>query len=192
MRNNRDIGIVVYGATGYTGRLVADYMNRQYGVDNEVSWAMAGRNLDKLMSIRDDLGIDPKIKLIAADMRDEASVKAMVGRTSAILTTVGPYQLYGSELVAACAAAGTDYLDLCGEPAWMKKMIDEHSLTAQSSGAPTHPQLDKRGANKVGVRATTMCATMWRPARCPYQRCASLAIPYHLSSIVNTRNMHHK
>ena len=84
MRNNRDIGIVVYGATGYTGRLVADYMNRQYGVDNEVSWAMAGRNLDKLMSIRDDLGIDPKIKLIAADMRDEASVKAMVGRTSAI------------------------------------------------------------------------------------------------------------
>ncbi len=135
MRNNRDIGIVVYGATGYTGRLVADYMNRQYGVDNEVSWAMAGRNLDKLMSIRDDLGIDPKIKLIAADMRDEASVKAMVGRTSAILTTVGPYQLYGSELVAACAAAGTDYLDLCGEPAWMQKMIDEHSLTAQSSGA---------------------------------------------------------
>ena len=135
MGNHRDTGIVVYGATGYTGRLVVDYMNRQYGVDGEINWAMAGRNLDKLKSVQDELGIDSRIELIVADMGDKASLKSMVERASVILTTVGPYQLYGSELVAACASAGTDYLDLCGEPAWMKKMIDEHSAAAQNSGA---------------------------------------------------------
>ena len=128
MGNHRDTGIVVYGATGYTGRLVVDYMNRQYGVDGEINWAMAGRNLDKLKSVQDELGIDSRIELIVADMGDKASLKSMVERASVILTTVGPYQLYGSELVAACASAGTDYLDLCGEPAWMKKMIDEHYI----------------------------------------------------------------
>lgn len=73
--------------------------------------------------------------LIEADASDPASLKALVGQTKAVLTTVGPYQLYGSELVAACAASGTDYLDLCGEPAWMRQMIDAHHAKAQSTGA---------------------------------------------------------
>ena len=135
MRNHRDIGILVYGATGYTGRLVVDYLNRQYGFGGDVSWAMAGRNLDKLNLVRDELGIDSRIELIAADMADQGSLRSMVERASVVLTTVGPYQLYGNDLVAACVSAGTDYLDLCGEPAWMKKMIDEHSAAAQNSGA---------------------------------------------------------
>src|SRR5260221_512717 len=66
---------------------------------------------------------------------DPAWLRAMIDQTNAVVSTVGPYQLYGSELVAACAASGTDYLDLCGEPVWMRQMIDAYEATAQSSGA---------------------------------------------------------
>ncbi len=135
MRNKRELGIVVYGATGYTGRLVADYLNRQYGVNGEVSWAMAGRSQAKLEAVRDELGIPAELPLIVADAADAASVKSMADRCSVVLTTVGPYQLYGNELVAACAEAGTDYVDLCGEPAWMSEMIAAHHETAKATGA---------------------------------------------------------
>ncbi len=135
MQPGREIGIIVYGATGYTGKLVAEYLNRQYGVGGEVSWAMAGRSLDKLTAVRDELGIDSAIPLVVADAGDSDSVAAMVSRAGVILTTVGPYQLYGNELLAACAAAGTDYVDLCGEPAWMHQMIEQHGATATDSGA---------------------------------------------------------
>lgn len=135
MKSDREIGIVVYGATGYTGKLVAEYLNSQYGPDGDVSWALAGRSQAKLEAVRDDLGISGKIPLLVADASDPASVASMVERAAVVITTVGPYQLYGSDLVAACAAAGTDYVDLCGEPNWMKEMIDAHSETARASGA---------------------------------------------------------
>jgi short subunit dehydrogenase-like uncharacterized protein len=135
MQKDRELGIIIYGATGYTGKLVAEYMNSQYGADGEVSWAMAGRSLEKLQTVRDELGISAKLPLIVADASDPASINAMVARTSVVLTTVGPYQLYGNELIAACVQAGTDYVDLCGEPAWMKQMIETHSEAAKSSGA---------------------------------------------------------
>jgi len=135
MKKNREIGIVVYGATGYTGKLVAEYLNSQYGADGDISWAMAGRSREKLEAVRDELGISRKIPLLVADASDPASITAMVGKAAVVLTTVGPYQLYGSDLVAACAAAGTDYVDLCGEPTWMKEMIDAHSEAAKASGA---------------------------------------------------------
>jgi short subunit dehydrogenase-like uncharacterized protein len=135
MKNKREIGIVVYGATGYTGKLVAEYLNSQYGDGGDVSWAMAGRSQEKLEAVRDELGISAKIPLLVADASDPASITAMVGRAAVVLTTVGPYQLYGSDLLAACAAAGTDYVDLCGEPTWMKEMIDAHSEAAKASGA---------------------------------------------------------
>jgi len=96
---------------------------------------MAGRSQDKLASVRDAIGAPADTALIVADASDPASLKAMVDQTRSVLSTVGPYQLYGSELVAACAATGTDYLDLCGEPVWMRHMIDAHQATAQSSGA---------------------------------------------------------
>jgi len=135
MKKNREIGIVVYGATGYTGKLVAEYLNSQYGADGDISWALAGRSREKLEAVRDELGISHKIPLLVADASDPASITAMVGKAAVVLTTVGPYQLYGSDLVAACAAAGTDYVDLCGEPTWMKEMIDAHSEAAKASGA---------------------------------------------------------
>ena len=127
--------IIVYGATGFTGQLVAEYLAAQHRGDSHLKWAMAGRSLEKLASVRDAIGAPVDTPLIVADAGDPASLQAMVGQTRSVLTTVGPYQLYGSELVAACAASGTDYLDLCGEPVWMRQMIDAHETTAKSSGA---------------------------------------------------------
>ena len=127
--------IVVYGATGFTGQLVAEYLVAQYKGDSSLKWAMAGRSRDKLAAVRDAIGAPDDTALIVADAGDAASLQAMVAQARLIITTVGPYQLYGSELVAACAASGTDYLDLCGEPLWMRKMIDAHEAAAKSSGA---------------------------------------------------------
>ena len=135
MSRNRELDIIVYGATGYTGKLVAEYFNARYGANGEVSWAIAGRNLDKLQAVREELALPADLPLVQADGNDPASLKDMVERAQVVLTTVGPYQLYGSELVAACAQAGTDYVDLCGEPTWMKQMIEEHQATAEASGA---------------------------------------------------------
>jgi short subunit dehydrogenase-like uncharacterized protein len=135
MSNERQHGILVYGATGYTGRLVCEYLNKRYGINGEVSWAMAGRSADKLAEVRDELGIDAAVPLLVADAGDPASLDALVNSARVVLTTVGPYQLYGSDLVRACAAAGTDYVDLCGEPAWMHEMIAAHAAAARTSGA---------------------------------------------------------
>ena len=135
MNSGAEFDIIVYGATGFTGRLVAEHLAKQYGVGGEVKWAMAGRSLEKLQQVRDEIGAPKDTPLVVADAGDPASVKAMVERAKAILTTVGPYQLYGSDLVAACVAAGTDYLDLCGEPNWMAAMIKQHHAAAQKSGA---------------------------------------------------------
>ena len=135
MKSNRELDIVVYGATGFTGRLVAEYLNNQYGVNGELLWAMAGRSQSKLEQVRDEMGISADLPLVVADSSNLDSIKAMVERTAVVCTTVGPYQLYGNELVATCAAAGTDYVDLCGEPGWMNKMIGAHSAAAEASGA---------------------------------------------------------
>lgn len=135
MRADAEFDIVVYGATGFTGRLVAEHLAQRYGIDGEVKWAMAGRSADKLAAVRDEIGAPKDTPLFVADADDPASLKAMVERTKAVLTTVGPYQLYGSPLVAACVAAGTDCLDLSGEPNWMAQMIGEHHAAAQQSGA---------------------------------------------------------
>ena len=135
----KQFDIVVYGATGFTGRLVVEYLMARYpqnaGAAPQVRWAMAGRSLDKLRAVRDELGAPEDTALLVVDSADAASLKAMTDATRLVLTTVGPYQLYGSEVVAACAASGTDYVDLCGEPAWMRAMIDAHEQQAKASGA---------------------------------------------------------
>jgi short subunit dehydrogenase-like uncharacterized protein len=135
MNPNAEFDIIVYGATGYTGRLVAEYLAQRYGVGGEVKWAMAGRSATKLAEVRDLIGAPKETPLVVADAEKPADLEAMVGRAKAIITTVGPYQLYGNALVAACAAAGTDCLDLSGEPNWMRTVIDAHSETAKKTGA---------------------------------------------------------
>lgn len=127
--------IVVYGATGFTGQLVAEYLAAHYKGDSNLRWAMAGRSKDKLASVRDAIGAPADTPLIVADASDSVSLKAMVGQTKSVISTVGPYQLYGSDLLAACVVSGTDYFDLCGEPLWMRQMIDTHEATAKSTGA---------------------------------------------------------
>jgi short subunit dehydrogenase-like uncharacterized protein len=127
--------IVVYGATGFTGQLIAEYLAAHYKGDSGLKWAMAGRSKDKLASVRDAIGAPTDTPLIVADAADPASLKAMVAQTKSVITTVGPYQLYGNELIATCVESGTDYLDLCGEPVWMRQMIEKHEEAAKASGA---------------------------------------------------------
>src|SRR5436189_5314634 len=98
--------IVVYGATGFTGQLVAEYLATQYKGDASLKWAMAGRSKDKLAAVRDAIGAPTDTPLIVADAGDPASLRAMVAETKAVITAVGPYMLYGNELLAACVAAG--------------------------------------------------------------------------------------
>ena len=127
--------VIVYGATGFTGQLIAEYLAAQYGGEGNLKWAMAGRSKEKLASARDAIGAPADTPLIVADACDPASLRTMVGQTKSVISTVGPYQRYGSELVATCVAAGADYFDLCGEPVWMRQMIDAHGTTAKSTGA---------------------------------------------------------
>ncbi|WP_417610208.1 saccharopine dehydrogenase family protein [Parasphingorhabdus sp.] len=131
-----EFDVIIYGSTGYTGRLVAEYMVQQYGgAKNAAKWAMAGRSLEKLEEVRDLIGAPKDTPLVVADSDDPASIDMMASRTKVVLTTVGPYQLYGDEVVAACVKHGTHYVDLCGEPGWMREMIDKHQATAEESGA---------------------------------------------------------
>ena len=131
----RDFDIVVYGASGFTGKLVADYLASRAKSDPPRRWALAARNLEKLAEVRAASGAPDDTPLLRAESHDAASLAELARRSRVVLTTVGPYQLYGSALVAACAEAGTDYVDLCGETAWMRAMIDAHDAKAKASGA---------------------------------------------------------
>lgn len=135
MSIKKEFDVIVYGASGFTGRLVAEYLHENYADDPTVSWAMAGRSEAKLAAVREEMGISDDVALVVADGSDVQSLNNMVARTKAVITTVGPYQLYGNDLLEVCAKTGTDYLDLCGEPAWMRHMIDAHEATAKASGA---------------------------------------------------------
>ena len=127
-----EFDLIVYGASGFTGKLVAEYVNATYP---SRAWAMAGRSMDKLAAVRDELGLPADTALIKADASDPTSLDALARRGAVIITTVGPYQLYGEALVAACAKHGTDYVDLCGEPPFMWDMIEKYDAQAKDTGA---------------------------------------------------------
>ncbi|ANU07027.1 saccharopine dehydrogenase family protein [Paraurantiacibacter namhicola] len=136
MSEHPEFDLIVYGATGYTGRLVAQYLHEHYsGRDDGPTWAMAGRNLQKLNAVRSEMGIPDSVMLVVADASAPETLDAMVERTKVVVTTVGPYQLYGEPLLAACVKSGTHYADLCGEPAWMAQMIEKYGAAAEASGA---------------------------------------------------------
>ena len=133
---SREFDVIVWGATGFTGTLVAEYLCRQYGIGGDLRWAIAGRNSRKLEELRDALGADAAaLEIIESDSHDKESLKQLASRTSVVLTTVGPYALYGSELVEACVDNGTHYCDLAGEVQWIRKMIDLHHERAKQTGA---------------------------------------------------------
>lgn len=134
MTSDNKYDIIIFGASGYTGRLVAEYLEKTYG-DSELTWAMAGRSLEKLAAVRAEIGISENVALLEVDVDNTDSVKAMVQACKVVITTVGPYQLYGDELVKQCAEHGTDYVDLTGEPNWMHGTIAHYSAAAKTSGA---------------------------------------------------------
>jgi len=134
---SRDHDIVVFGATGFTGELTAAYLAQHAPPD--LRWALAGRNREKLEQVRSRLTtIDDALAdlpLLHADSTDEDSLRQVAESARVIITTVGPYQLYGEPLVAACAKAGTDYVDLTGEPEFVDQMYVDHHEEAVASGA---------------------------------------------------------
>jgi len=132
---SRDFDIVLWGATGYTGQLVADYLVRNYlGGDTGLRLALAGRNEDKVRAVAREVGA-PDLPILVGDSFDSASLDAMASRAEVIISTVGPYAKYGAELVAACVRNGTDYCDLTGETQFVAAMIDAHQDEAKKSGA---------------------------------------------------------
>ena len=135
MNTKAEFDVVVYGATGFTGQLVAEYLTKQYGGDKDITWAMAGRSADKLGEVRDLIGAPSDTPLIVADSSDEAALADMAGRAKCVLTSVGPYSLYGEPVVKACVEAGADYVDLCGEVLFMHEMIAKYEAAALASGA---------------------------------------------------------
>ena len=126
--------VVIFGATGFTGMLICAHMASLCSQGLVVRWAMAGRSHEKLAALRDQIGAGDT-PLLIADTGDAESLATLVASTRIVISAVGPYQLYGAPLVAACAQQGTDYIDLCGEPLWMRQMIDEHEAEAIGSGA---------------------------------------------------------
>lgn len=127
--------LIVYGATGFTGRLVAEYLQATYGTGGPVRWAIAGRSQARLAQVRESIGADDSLPLLVADAASATDLADLSHQARVIATTVGPYQLYGEPLLRACAQGGTDYVDLCGEPAWMARMIPQYTETARTTGA---------------------------------------------------------
>ena len=134
MNNPANYDFVVYGASGFTGKLVVEYALNQYS-NEDISWAIAGRNLEKLQNLKEKLKLTNDVGIIQVDSEDQSSIDALVMQTKCVLTTVGPYQLYGDKVVRACISSGTDYVDLCGEVGFMHKIISECSAEAKQTGA---------------------------------------------------------
>ncbi|HEV7555752.1 MAG TPA: saccharopine dehydrogenase NADP-binding domain-containing protein [Kofleriaceae bacterium] len=126
----RRFDIILFGATGFTGKLVAGYL----ATKKPLRWAIAGRDRDKLGQLRAQLGA-PELDILVADALDAAAVAAVARQTRVVCTTAGPYAKYGSAIVAACADVGTHYCDLTGEVQWMRQMIDAHHERARATGA---------------------------------------------------------
>jgi len=133
--SDKSLDVVIYGATGFTGKLVVEYMQENYGNDESVSWAIAGRSEEKLKAVSEDLKVGSNVPHLLVDSNDRDSIESMVKQTKCVLTTVGPYQLYGAKIIQQCVIHGVDYVDLCGEPGWMHEMINEYSNQAKETGA---------------------------------------------------------
>lgn len=128
--------VVVFGATSFVGKILSRYLVDTFGTKGELKWAAAGRSLAKLEKLKTALGRKAtQMPLIVADSEDEASLAAMCAQTRVVVTTVGPYALFGEPLVKVCAESGTDYADLAGEVQWIRKMIERYEDKAKETGA---------------------------------------------------------
>jgi short subunit dehydrogenase-like uncharacterized protein len=129
-KDARPFDLIVWGATGFTGRLVAEAV--AHAAPPGLRWAVAGRDAARLEAVRD--AVAPAAEVVLADVEDPASLATLARSTRAVVTTVGPYARYGTPLVAACVAAGTHVADLTGEPTWMRATIDRFDAPARAAG----------------------------------------------------------
>jgi short subunit dehydrogenase-like uncharacterized protein len=134
-RSAREFDVVVWGASAFVGKLVVEYLLETYRVGKDLRWAIAGRNRDKLEAVLREAGQKPDaVPIVLADSHDKSSLKEMARRTKVVCTLVGPFALYGSELVEACIEERTDYCDLTGEVFWVRDMIRAHEAAARERG----------------------------------------------------------
>jgi short subunit dehydrogenase-like uncharacterized protein len=143
-RESRQFDVLLWGATGYTGRLVAEFLLNRYGAGSKLRWAIGGRNRGKLERVRTELaGLHPdaaRLPIVIGDANDRASLDALMRQTRVVCTTVGPYAIHGRQLVAACVDAGTDYCDLTGETTFVRETIDlHHERARKTTGARIVP-----------------------------------------------------
>jgi short subunit dehydrogenase-like uncharacterized protein len=132
----KQFDIILFGATSFVGEILTAYMLDKYPLDGDIKWAIAGRSEGKLRALKDKFGDKASsLSSIVADTSDQEAIDDLVASTKIVISTVGPYALYGEPVVKSCAAQGTDYCDLTGEPQWIKKMVSRYSEVAKGSGA---------------------------------------------------------
>src|SRR3984957_20118655 len=128
--------LVAFGATSFVGKILCRYLWEEFGAQPEMKWGAAGRSNAKLEELRSSLGAKPEtLPLVVADAADEASLQRLCALTRVVVSTVGPYALYGEPLLKACVESGTDYCDLSGEVQWIRRMVQRYEATARKSGA---------------------------------------------------------
>jgi len=128
--------LIVFGATSFVGQILTRYLAEHYGTQGSLKWAIAGRSEAKLAALRNSLGLAAgRLPLLVADAADEAALRHLCSGTRVVISTVGPYALYGEPLVKVCAETGTDYCDLTGEVQWIRRMIEAYEPVARKSGA---------------------------------------------------------
>jgi len=128
--------LVVFGATSFVGKILCRYLWEEFGAHGELKWCAAGRSMAKLEQLRSSLGATAgTLPLVVADAADEAALLKLCASTRVVVSTVGPYALYGEPLIKACSESGTDYCDLTGEVQWIRRMVQRYEATARQSGA---------------------------------------------------------
>lgn len=134
--DSKSLDIILFGATSFVGKITTQYLLNEIGFGNNVKWAIAGRSLQKLNQLKAELGSEAEaIPIVVADSSNSASLTKMCQQTRVVLSTVGPYALYGESLIEACVNNGNDYCDLTGEAYWIKKMLDKYQIRAEKTGA---------------------------------------------------------
>ena len=127
---------IAFGATSFVGQILCRYLLEEFGLQGEMKWAAAGRSREKLEKLRSSLGTAAAaLPLVVADASDEASLRSLCASTRMVVSTVGPYALYGEPLIKACVETGTDYCDLTGEVQWIRRMVQRYEAAARQSGA---------------------------------------------------------
>ena len=131
----RRFDVVLYGATGFVGRQTVAYFSEHAG---GLKWALAGRSRKRLEALAVGLGLEDA-GILVADAEDDAALAALAAQTRVLLSTAGPFALYGSALVAACVAQRTHYVDITGETPWVRGLIDRHHVKAARDGTRIIP-----------------------------------------------------